>query len=345
MKELIKNYSSTMLFIVLWYLFYVNNSYYNDFLIRDIDFLSNTINTLDIFHIIILFYAIFLIPFYLLEKNQSKARIVLWLIKDKIKKPNKNISKEQKNSILAWIVKLFFLPLMINWLAWNLWFISNKIFYLMGDFWLISENFLYFFNTYLFAIILTSIFIIDLLFFTIWYMFESKFLWNKIKSVEPTIIWWVVTLICYPPFNLSVERLFWWFSSDYPSFENFYVHIGLNIFLLMSFALYTRASVALWFKASNLTNRWIISRWPYKFIRHPAYAAKNLSRLIWALPLIILNIKNIEIVTLFLIIISISVWFYIYYLRAITEEKHLEQDPDYLEYQKKVKYKFIPKVY
>jgi len=32
----------------------------------------------------------------------------------------------------------------------------------------------------------------------------------------------------------------------------------------------------------------------------------------------------------------------IYYMRAMTEEKHLEIDPDYLEYKKKVKYKFIP---
>jgi len=58
--------------------------------------------------------------------------------------------------------------------------------------------------------------------------------------------------------------------------------------------------------------------------------------------LIIINIKEFNIKMLVIIFLSIIVWAYIYYLRAITEEKHLEMDDDYLKYKKKVPYKFIP---
>ncbi len=40
-----------------------------------------------------------------------------------------------------------------------------------------------------------------------------------------------------------------------------------------------------------------------------------------------------------------SVWTIIYHLRTITEENHLGKDPDYQEYIKKVKYRYIPGVY
>jgi protein-S-isoprenylcysteine O-methyltransferase Ste14 len=32
-------------------------------------------------------------------------------------------------------------------------------------------------------------------------------------------------------------------------------------------------------------------------------------------------------------------------MRAITEERHLSQDPDYIQYKKDVPYRFIPKVW
>lgn len=345
MRNLAKNYLSTMLFISIAYFFYVNNNYYKDFLIKDMNILSFNFNSLDVFHIIIIIYAILLIPFYIIENEKSKARIAIEYVWKKIKNNSYKIKKEEKNSILAWLVKAFFLPMMIIWLTGNIWFVIDKVYWWSNEIELLSSNFLYYFNTYLFAWILTFIFIIDLLFFTLWYMLESKYLWNKIKSVEPTLLWWAVVLICYPPFNISIEKVLWWYSSDYPTFDNMYIHITMNIIILITFAIYSRASVALWLKASNLTNRWIISRWPYKYIRHPAYATKNLARLIWALPIIILNIKELNIKMIILISISLILWFTIYYLRSITEERHLEIDPDYKEYKKKVKYKFIPKIY
>jgi protein-S-isoprenylcysteine O-methyltransferase Ste14 len=38
-------------------------------------------------------------------------------------------------------------------------------------------------------------------------------------------------------------------------------------------------------------------------------------------------------------------WGTIYFLRALTEEKFLMRDPDYVAYCRKVKYRFIPGIY
>ena len=58
----------------------------------------------------------------------------------------------------------------------------------------------------------------------------------------------------------------------------------MNITLLLAMTVFAWSSVALGFKASNLTNRGIVSRGPYAFVRHPAYAAKNLAWWIGAVP-------------------------------------------------------------
>jgi protein-S-isoprenylcysteine O-methyltransferase Ste14 len=47
----------------------------------------------------------------------------------------------------------------------------------------------------------------------------------------------------------------------------------------------------------------------------------------------------------FIAIISLALWTIIYFLRALTEEKHLNQDLEYVEYTKKVKYMFIPGIF
>ena len=185
---------------------------------------------------------------------------------------------------------------------------------------------------------------IDVFFFTMGYLLEAPFLKNTIKSVEPTIIWWIVAVMCYPPFNSNITNIIGWYSTDFPSFVNIYVHIWLNICILILMGIYSRASLSLGFKASNLTNRWIVTKWPYKYIRHPAYACKNIAWLIWGLPIVYVAIST-DNTSLFAVLLWLLWWAFIYYLRAITEENHLSSDPDYEKYKKKVKWKFIPKVW
>lgn len=346
MLNFLKNYFSTIFFIILIYLFYSYHNHYTWFFVWSYRFIFLpwfNLNIKEVFEYIILFYLISLIPFYIFFKEKSKARIVLNYIFRKIfKKDKEEIKVYEKTSILAWWVKWFFAPLMIFWLTWHIFSMFNNIYLWINNINLFSSDFLVFFNKYFFYSVFSTILFFDVLFFTLWYLVEWKIFKNEIKSVDPTVLWWFVALASYPPINQATNTILWWYSTDFPQFWNFYIHIFLNISILVLMTIYSRASISLWLKASNLTNRWIISSWPYKYLRHPAYLCKNISWWIWWLPIIILSITNLDFKTLIYAILSLSIWSYIYYLRAKTEENHLSLDKDYLKYKQKVKYMFIP---
>jgi len=337
---------STIFFIFIVYFFYTHIHFYQNFFIKDfyIKIINYHFDTIFIYKWIIFSYILLLIPFYYKEEKKSKARIIIEYIIKKNQNIKYKIKKEELLSILAWLVKSFFAPLMIIWLTTNIVNIANNSYYAIENINQIT-NFYNYFNKYLFFLILWFILFIDIIFFTLWYLLESKKLNNTIKSVDTNIIWWLVVLMCYPPFNTYTTQIIWWYSSSFPHFNNEYIHITLNIFLLTLMSIYARASISLWLKASNLTNRWIITKWPYKYIRHPAYITKNLAWWIWWLPLLLSNIYIWNYKMFFIVFLSLITWSFIYYLRAITEENHLNKDKDYLEYKKKVKYKFIPKIY
>jgi hypothetical protein len=100
MRNFLKNYFSTILFIIIGYLLCTNNSYYENTLFSDVKFVNLTINILDIFNYLMIFYFIVLIPFYLIENEDSKARVVTNAIIKKIKDSSYKITPLEKNSIL-----------------------------------------------------------------------------------------------------------------------------------------------------------------------------------------------------------------------------------------------------
>lgn len=376
-----KNYLSTILFISIGYIYYFNNLFYIDslnsrgFLYSNLSFYfaDFKINSIQIFIFIFVLYIVLLIPFYILYDSKSKALIVLEYLYKKIRNLKYKINFTEKTAILAWIVKLFFAPLMIFWLSSHVFNLINHLYQSYNNLYVINSSFLDFFNSNLFWLCFTAILFFDVFFFTLGYLIEIPYLKNKIKSVDPTFLWWFVALICYPPFNSYLTDLWWvssmlnnifpwawvsffdnfiwWYSDDFPKFTNAYIHIFFNSLIILLMWIYTWASISLWFKASNLTNRWIISKWPYRFVRHPAYVCKNLSWWIGWLPILITYINHIDLLAFdkikytSLAIFSLSAWTFIYFMRALTEERHLSMDKDYLEYKKKVKYKFIPWIY
>jgi len=165
-------------------------------------------------------------------------------------------------------------------------------------------------------------------------MFEAGILKNTIRSVEPTFLGWAVTLACYPPFNTFLVGYIDWFANDHVIFSTPIITTIIRIIIIFLLLIYVRASLSLGTRCSNLTNRGIVTRFPYSIIRHPAYISKNLA---WWLTII--PVASIP------AILSMSAWSFIYHLRTITEEKHLSADADYIEYKKKVKWKYIPGVY
>ena len=132
--------------------------------------------------------------------------------------------------------------------------------------------------------------------------------------------------------------------SDFPRFDDPTTHLSLNLALLTLMAIYASASVALGFKASNLTHRGIVARGPYAVIRHPAYVCKNLAWWIGSVPLVTEAFHQ----SMFggmQAVASVAGWSMIYILRALTEEDHLRSvDGEYAAYATKVRYRFIPGV-
>jgi protein-S-isoprenylcysteine O-methyltransferase Ste14 len=339
----LKNYFSTILFIGILYAFYTSNSYFLNFLSwkYSLSFFPVNITSFDVFKVIFWSYIVLLIPFYLFEKDASKARITLDFLKNKICIPDYEIQDYEKTALLSWVLKWFFAPLMIFWLTWHVfsllnntaWFLNN-----LNSYWAFDL----FFKNNLFPTFFSAILFLDVVFFTLWYLLEWKMFKNTIKSVEPTMLWWSVALMCYPPFNASVWKIIPWASHDMARFSNVYALVFFNTLLLILMFIYSQASVSLWLKASNLTNRWIVKTGPYKYMRHPAYFCKNIAWWIGWLPIIIHSAVTFDFKTGILSILSLSVWSSLYYLRAKTEEKHLSSDEDYVNYKKQVPNMFIP---
>lgn len=194
-----------------------------------------------------------------------------------------------------------------------------------------------------------GIFVMDVGLSLVGYICTARWLNNKSKSVDPTLSGWLIALVCYPPFNsittgyMPYNRSFG--DMPYLAFTQYSVidattalaltdalDVTLKIITLAAFTIYVWATMAFGLRFSNLTNRGIITRGPYAWIRHPAYISKNIAW--WA--------ENVRSFSSPWQIIFLTAWNYIYYLRAVTEERHLMRDPDYHAYREKVRYRLIP---
>jgi len=258
---------------------------------------------------------LFLGPWYYLflnkDEEESKPLLLLKGIQNLFLRGK--IEPAEKIAVLFMAVKIFFLPTMISFLYNN-----------MGSLWGLQFS-----QTYPWVI--TSLFTVDTFIFTLGYLFEFPSWKNKVISVESTLLGWAVALISYPPFNSIVGSYVPWGADDYVFFWNSALTALFRTMIILLLAIYVWASVALGTKASNLTNRGIVTKFPYSIVRHPAYISKNL--LWWITLLPVMNWK---------FAVGMSFWTAIYYLRAYTEERHLSHDSEYREYCQNVKWRFIP---
>lgn len=178
------------------------------------------------------------------------------------------------------------------------------------------------------------------------YVLTSRWLDNETRSTEPTLLGWIVCLISYPPFQLVGLYL------AFPS-EDYILRLGspwfitfFSLLALISFAIYTSATVVFGPRFSNLTHRGIIRTGPFAIVRHPAYASKNIGWWLCIFPTILFLFVTGKVGIGFVLgsTLGLAAQTYWYYLRALTEERHLSQDPDYLAYCQQVKYRFVPGV-
>lgn len=245
--------------------------------------------------------------------------------------PAPTVTKQEKNALLFLLVKIIYLPMMTNFFLGNINSARQHLSpFLTGQYPANIEAL----HLLLFPLLIDLIFIIDSGLYATGYALEAARCKNLVKSVEPSVLGWAVTLACYPPFNGFVNTYVLWSSLDIPLFKNLWLTVLAEIAMLLCFTVYVWGSITLGWKCSNLTNRGIVMTGAFAYVRHPAYISKNLAWWIAMLPIVSVPA-----------ILTMSFWSFIYFVRAITEERHLLQDPDYQEYCKKVPYRFIPYVY
>ncbi len=268
----------------------------------------------------------------------------------------------EKQSMMLIFIKFFFGVLMLSGLITNIELIINRTdlytkfvhtiktaclnldITAIKNIILINKNFLYN-NAILF------LFSIDLFVFCIGYLSELSLLKNKIRSVETSFAGVFFCLICYAPFVAITESFIHLPQNDnYTAFGDINSPITwlFRIPAIFFLIIYAAASIALGTKASNLTNRGTVSKFPYNIVRHPAYVAKNMFWLLTILPMFFVDFNGINfnlakyIKDIILIIIAMISCATVYYFRALTEERHLIKDPEYQQYTQKIKYRFIP---
>ena len=221
--------------------------------------------------------------------------------------------------LLSILLKLFFMPYMVSWGIQNI-----------SDVWTTIKNPAWDFHSITVFLIQLCLFV-DVTVFGFGYLVESRRLGSDIRSIDPHWLGWLVCLWCYPPFN-SVTFLPFdvkWFPIQIESTQT--TKLLFNGVEALLWGVFAWASLALGFKASNLTARGTVQRGPYRWVRHPAYTAKVG---VWWVQGIIFGDYSVGILLAFTVI---------YGLRAWTEERHLlAVDAEYATYSQTVPWRFIP---
>jgi protein-S-isoprenylcysteine O-methyltransferase Ste14 len=221
--------------------------------------------------------------------------------------------------LLSWLVKGFFLALMFTYLCNDLESLLSRGAPRLDTFTSLYEysySFLYF---------------IDVAFGTAGYIFSLRLTDTHFRSTEPTMLGWVVTLVCYEPFWSLIAANYIAYDPGHPWGEIFRDHPLLygvwGSVILVFIAIYVWATVIFGCRFSNLTHRGVITNGPYRFTKHPAYIAKNISY--WLISLPFLSGGGAEALRHAALLSMLNG---IYALRAWTEERHLSRDPVYRSY-------------
>lgn len=220
-----------------------------------------------------------------------------------------------KASLLALIVKPFFMPLMFS--------------FLLG-WWSITVNLQLSDPLGWFYLAVGILFLIDVAFAAVGYLPSPRGTKAEIRSANPYPDAWLATLVCYPPLWLWLSPLLQYdinggWSHTIP--EGIWQAIWGSL-LIGLLIIYAVSSVVFGPRFSNLTYRGVITAGPYRWIRHPAYTAKVAFWWLSALPFLPVMETSLTITATFSLLCLTT----IYWMRAITEERHLLRYADYRRY-------------
>lgn len=221
--------------------------------------------------------------------------------------------------VLGWLVKGFFLPLMFAYLCQDM----TKLLGYGGT--ANSAKPLY-------DAAFTAMYFADVALVTVGYLVTFRITDTHIRSTEPTLLGWAVALACYQPFwgLVSGQYLAYRTGFDWETWLTPFprIYLGWGALILLLTAVYLWATLSFAGRFSNLTHRGIITNGPYRFSKHPAYVAKNLSWWLIAVPFLAEGgWWDGFLRCLMLLGVNVLYWF-----RARTEERHLSADPVYVQY-------------
>ncbi len=322
----------------------------------------NGVTPLQLYCQLYAFYVVTALPLLLLVRPRSlwgsKNLLVfavvvrwaraMWRRIRSLDAPAVTMSHKEKHALEFLLIKLFFGPLMLSSVFIEIGWCQRFFRQLHPPSLVAKLDFGY-------IVFVHSVFLADSSLYLIGYHTEAGFLRNQIRYVETNLWRILVCLVCYPPFSQATVSLLG------PSFNDPYILVfgdfrggwtwALRTITVASLCLLMASSLSLFTKASNLTNRGIVSWGPYRFIRHPAYFANIVFWLTTIVPSLIPNPSNVYFswpsywMSGAWAVCGFFGWAMIYFLRAVTEEQFLSRDPDYVAYCEKVKFRFIPGLY
>lgn len=229
------------------------------------------------------------------------------------------------NHFRGWLVKAFYLPLFLVYVHGQL---NGLIHFNLDE---IQAT-----NLRLYDFLNDLVYGLDVLYATVGYILSFRIIDTHLRTAEPTMLGWCVALECYAPFWPGL------FSRQYLHYDG----VGFGNWLsghetirwcwvgmiLSCDLVYVLATFAFGVRFSNLTHRGILTNGPYRYTKHPAYIAKNISWWLisltfvpreWSLQACTEAVRNS------LLLGGVNM---IHFLRAKTEERHLSRDPTYVEY-------------
>ena len=226
-----------------------------------------------------------------------------------------------RDHVLGWMVKGFFLPLMLFYL----WVNATNLDALTLRMTAIDPV------EVVIGLTIVAV-IVDLAVVCVGYIMTLRLFDAHIRSANPSLAGWLVTLVCYYPFSLVVvgqllkyrNEMQWSdIIRDYPL-----VMWPWMIAIVTLFALHVWSKAIYGLRWSNLTNRGIITNGPYRYTKHPDYISKSVFFWLTAAPfLTAMDASGAVTSTIALLGLNL-----IYWGRAKTEEMHLSEDPVYVEY-------------
>lgn len=226
-----------------------------------------------------------------------------------------------RHHALGWTIKGFYLPLMTTYLGGSIvGFAEIKLSHALENFPLLV--------VYAASFALA----VDLAFVAIGYSLTLRLFDSHIRTPNPLAYGWLVTIALYKPFWGTLADRFFAYS-DGESWHDWMGGTSGMVYLWGSLIIVSKlgwawSNFSFGTRFSNLTHRGIITNGPYRWTKHPSYLFKNVSW--WLLSVPFLSHESWTVAIQHSIaLLGVNL---LYFLRSRAEERHLSEDPTYVEY-------------